>query len=172
MDRVSVIGPPGSGKSTMARCIGAALGLPVVHFDTLAWLPGWVERPIPERQALELEAAARERWVIDGNYSATLDARIGRANMIVFLDLPRWLCISRIVKRRVMYARRARPDMTAGCPERLDLEFLRWAWNWRGPSRAKKLESLARADAAKVVTLRTRREVRRFLRELPVEVGA
>lgn len=46
--RIAVIGYSGSGKSTLAARLGAAYGVPVLHLDSVHWLPGWVERPREE----------------------------------------------------------------------------------------------------------------------------
>ncbi|MFN2614770.1 MAG: hypothetical protein ABR552_08170 [Actinomycetota bacterium] len=105
-----MIGPPGSGKSTTARALGVAYGLPVTHIDTLSWQPGWVVTPDEQLLPRMRSIIDQPRWIIDGNYQRVwLDERIARADMVVFLDLPRWLCLSRIVKRRFLYARKSRP---------------------------------------------------------------
>ena len=59
MQRVMVIGQPGSGKSTFARSLGAATGLPVHHMDHIHWMSGWQERPRAEklRMVREVEAS-------------------------------------------------------------------------------------------------------------------
>jgi adenylate kinase family enzyme len=69
VQRVSVVGTSGSGKSILARELARALDVPVVELDALHWLPGWAERPDEEFAAAVAQAAAGERWVIDGNYS-------------------------------------------------------------------------------------------------------
>lgn len=172
LSRVLVLGPPGSGKSTFARQLGAHLGLPVVHLDTLFWKPGWVESPDDEFIAKVSKAVEQDVWVIDGNYTrAGLVERVHRADVVVFLDLPRRLCLYRIVKRHFMYRKRSRPDLTEGCPERFDSEFFRefipFAWRWHGLSRERKLEMLAahpRPDSVRIV--RSRRDARRLLSSL------
>jgi adenylate kinase family enzyme len=65
--------------------------------------------------------------------------RIVRADTVVWLDYPTRLCLGRVLKRWWHYRGRARPDMTEGCPERLDLEFLVYVLafrrNWRSRNR-------------------------------------
>ena len=97
MQRILVIGSSGTGKSTLARAMGPRLGLPVIHLDQEYWQPGWVQ---PDNAAwLERVAAlaAREAWVMDGNYSGTFGQRIPRAQAIVWLDLPRYIYFPRVV---------------------------------------------------------------------------
>ena len=67
-----MIGPCGSGKSTLSRELGDRLDLPVYHMDHLGWRPGWVETVKGElREKLEA-IVATERWLIEGNYGSTL----------------------------------------------------------------------------------------------------
>jgi adenylate kinase family enzyme len=76
MRRILVWGAPGTGKSTLARAIGARLGLPVIHLDAEYWRPGWVAPAQEEWLAQVTALAARDAWVMDGNYSATWHLRL------------------------------------------------------------------------------------------------
>jgi adenylate kinase family enzyme len=167
MQRVSIVGSAGSGKSTLARRLGEITGLPVIHIDTLFWLPGWVSRPDVELDALLLQEVVKDRWIIDGNYSRTLPARLAAADTVIWLDFGRPTCLWRAVKRRILYHGRSRPDMTAGCQEKIDLEFLLWIWRYPARSRARTAERLAGLDGDKTV-LRFRRphEADRWLAEI------
>ncbi len=49
MQRVMIVGQPGSGKSALARKLGQRTGFPVIHIDTIHWQPGWVERSWDEK---------------------------------------------------------------------------------------------------------------------------
>jgi adenylate kinase family enzyme len=42
--KIAIIGHSGSGKSTLAAFLGEKYALPVLHVDTIHFLPGWVER--------------------------------------------------------------------------------------------------------------------------------
>lgn len=167
MRRVLVIGSGGAGKSTLARALGARLGLPVVHLDRLYWRPGWEETPLREWVPTVERILDGEAWVIDGNYGGTLERRLAACDTAVFLDLPRVLCLWRVVRRRVRYAGRTRPDTAAGCPERLSWDFVRWIWRYPEHRRARGVATLAAAEGVRVVHLRSRREVRDFLDALP-----
>jgi adenylate kinase family enzyme len=170
MRKVLVIGSGGAGKSTLARRLGALLGLPVIHLDACYWGPGWVEPP----KDVWLEAVeglvARDAWVMDGNYSGTLSVRLAGCDTVIFLDLPRTVCLWRVVKRSLLYRRARRPDMAEGCPEQLNMAFIRWVWGYKKRSRPKVIRRLEEhARGKRVIRLRSRAEVTEFLAR--VEAG-
>ena len=86
MRRALVLGSPGSGKSTVARRLGARHGLPVFHLDQAFWRPGWVPAPPAEFAAEVARLAALPAWVIDGTYTATLAPRLARAELVVVVE--------------------------------------------------------------------------------------
>lgn len=139
MQRILVLGPPGSGKSTLARRLGARHGLPVFHLDQAFWQDGWVEAPAHAFAAEVERIAALPAWIIDGTYAPTLAPRLARAEQVLYLDVPGWLCVLRILLRTAARYGRVRPDAAPGCHERLDPAFLRFAWQWNRRSREKVL---------------------------------
>lgn len=162
-----MIGSGGAGKSTLARRLGSRLGLPVVHLDVHFWRPGWVETPKPEWRRKVEEMCAREAWVMDGNFSATLDVRLAACDTVVLLDLPRALCVWRALKRWATYRNGSRPDMAAGCAEKFDLKFLRWVWTFPSQSLPTVLARIDEHAAGKrFVRLRSDAEVEKFIAEV------
>ncbi len=156
LQKVIIIGCAGSGKSTLAIKLGERLGLPVIHLDRLFWQPGWVSIPREELAEIIKGLITQPRWVIDGNYSATLDLRLAACDLVIFLDMPRWLCLWNVLKRRIMYHKRSRPDMTEGCPEQLDWEFLRWIWHFnrdRRPGIVSQLDNLGEGQVSIILNL-------------------
>jgi adenylate kinase family enzyme len=164
MRRVLVIGSGGAGKSTLARRLGDRLGLPVIHLDALYWNAGWVATPPGEWARAVADVTERDAWVMDGNYGGTLEVRLAACDTVVFLDLPRLVCLWRVVRRWVRYRGRARPDMAAGCEEQIDAEFLWWIWTYPDRRRPGILARLgALTGGQRVVVLRSRREIEAFL---------
>jgi adenylate kinase family enzyme len=160
--RIMVIGSGGAGKSTFARQLAAITGLPVIHLDRHYWRPGWERTPTEEWHTMVQEFAAGSEWIIDGNYTNSLPLRIQRCDAIVFFDFPRRLCLAGVIRRR--FSAQARPDAAPGCPERLDLEFLKWVWSYNNESRPRVLEAVRAASAnVETITLRNRADVRRLL---------
>lgn len=168
MRKILVIGSGGAGKSVFARRLGERLGLEVIHLDRLYWRPGWVEPPKDEWRRTVERLVGGDAWVMDGNYSGTLEVRLAACDAVVFLDLPRTLCLWRVLKRAFMYHRSTRPDMAEGCLEKVDFKFLRWVWGYSSRSRPKVLGLLREHSRDKrVVRLRSTAEVESFLESLP-----
>jgi adenylate kinase family enzyme len=106
----------GAGKSTFSRALSAKTGLPVIHLDVHFWKPGWVEPAEDEWRDKQRSVLAGEEWIADGNYHATLEDRLERADTVVFLDTPWWVCARRAFVRGV----RKRPagfQLPNGCQE-------------------------------------------------------
>jgi adenylate kinase family enzyme len=164
MKKVLVIGSGGAGKSTFAARLAARTGLPLIHLDAVYWRPGWVETPKDAwRQSVE-RLVSEEAWLMDGNFGGTLELRLAACDTVIFLDLPRALCLWRVLLRRLRFLGRTRPDMSPGCPERLTWEFLQWIWTYPSARRPKLLARLEALRGEKnVVVLRSRREVEAFL---------
>ena len=170
MNRISIVGSGGAGKSTFAHQLEAILQLPVIHLDALNWLPGWVATPDDEWLQIEQRLVQQDSWIIDGNYTSTIDIRFAAADTIIFLDFPRLLCLYRAIKRRIQYAGRTRPDMAPGCPERIDREFLLWIWNYPKNGRVRVLKKIEQyRENRHIVILRSPRQVQQFLNTLRIE---
>lgn len=149
--RVVIMGQPGSGKSTLARCLGARLGLPVFHLDNAFWQPGWVQASPEQFRDAVSGMASLPAWVIDGNYTQTLQVRLAAADTVIYLDLPRWRCMWRIVRRMIAGRGKERTDLAAGCPEKIDFAFLKYAWNWNANRREKNLALIASFKGRRVI---------------------
>jgi adenylate kinase family enzyme len=173
LKRVAVIGSGGAGKSALAIELGTRTGLPVIHLDRLYWGPGWTPKPEDEWAALQAELAAGDRWIMDGNYSKSLPIRLARADTVVFLDLPRLVCLWAVTRRWLRFRGRSRPDMGEGVNEALDPAFLRWIWDYPKRSRPGIVAQLAALPSTtRVVHLRSRGDAREFLAAVPSRSAA
>ena len=165
MQRVLVIGSSGAGKSTLARQLAPQLGLPLVHLDRFYWSPGWIEPTQAEWRRIVEGLVAEPAWVMDGNYSATFDLRLPRADTVIWLDYPRTRCLWRVAMRVIKGYGSNRPDLPDGCPEQVDLKFYRFVWDFPNRSRPRIVEGLKTVGShLRVIQLTNNREVAAFLR--------
>jgi adenylate kinase family enzyme len=164
MHRIMVVGNAGAGKSTFARRLGGKLALPVIHLDSHFWRPGWqIPEPAAWRQQLVALAAA-PAWVMDGNYINTFDIRVPRADSLVWLDYPRAICMRRVLLRTLKGHGRTRSDLAADCPDRFDIAFLRYVWNFPSRHRPRVAAGIAQFGShLRVARLACDRDVEDFL---------
>jgi adenylate kinase family enzyme len=160
--RIAIVGNNGSGKSFLSEKLSALTGLPLVHLDLEYWRPGW-EKPGEEEWIIKQhEFTAKKSWIIEGNYSGTMDLRFKTADLIVFLDFSRFVCLAGVFGRHG----KKRPDMPRYLDERLNGEFFRFLkmlWTFK-KSRRKKIIALHEKYPEKTfVVIRNRREMKMLL---------
>lgn len=156
MQKVIVIGSPGSGKSTFALKLGKQLKLPVLHLDGHFWKPGWIKTPDPEWRKVETKLVSGDKWIIDGNFSRTFDIRFPAADTIIYLDFPTRICMWRIIKRMIKGYGKVRPDLAEGCPEKIDFVFFKWVWTFRKKHRPNTMKYLKEYSKSKNIIIFTK----------------
>lgn len=167
--KILIVGSPGSGKSTFSKKLGTVTNLPVIHLDKEYWLPNWT---VPEKQdwLKKLEKIIDEdAWILDGTYLDTLDMRLRKADLVIFLDYKRLLCVNSTIKRELKKKNKRRDDMGIGCIEKLDFKFINWVWKFPKVSRPKLLKILSEYPKIKVITFKTRKESKKYLEEIKNE---
>jgi adenylate kinase family enzyme len=127
-----VVGSSGGGKSTLSRKLAQRFGLEYQSIDRdVRWLPGWGQRNREEQLAILRDLVQRERWIMDGSNPSTFDLRLPRTDVVIWVRMPRWLCLLGVARRVARYHGTVRPEMAPGCPEPLpDREFLSYIWNF------------------------------------------
>lgn len=118
LKRIVIIGRPGSGKSTLALRLGAELSLPTFHKDMIGWLPKWRRTPFATYRAQMSRIVAGKYWIIDGNSPRTYDLRFPSADIIIWLALPRWRCLLRVLVRTWRNFGKRRLTSAVGCEDR------------------------------------------------------
>ncbi len=165
--RIAVIGFSGSGKSTLANRLGALTGAPVLHLDTVQFLPDWEIRPLEEKQALVRDFMdSHFAWIIDGNYTKlSYERRLEEADQIWILLFDRVTRFCRVLRRYRENRGKSRPDMAEGCPEKLDRSFARWVlWDGCTPEKTEHMRDLVRQYPAKSHLFTNQRQVDAALR--------
>jgi adenylate kinase family enzyme len=126
--KIAILGYSGSGKSTLAKKLSELYGVPVLYLDTVQFLPGWELRDREEARSLVRDfMQSNQSWVIDGNYRSFLQPeRLEQADVILFLNFPRFVCLWRAFSRDFRNKNTSRESMANGCIEKIDAEFVWW----------------------------------------------
>ena len=152
MHRVVILGRAASGKSTLARALGAITKLPVMELDKLFWQPGLLPTPREAWSAVQERLAGQEQWIMDGDLGPYdgVQVRLRRADTVILLDFSLVRCACQAIKRS-----RERAD------------FWRWLLAYRRKYLPLLLQAIAQhASTADVLILRDPRAAERFLNVL------
>ena len=153
MQRIIVIGCPGSGKSTLSRDIHNKMGIPLYHLDMMYWNEDktTVEKSVfLERLSAVLE---KDEWIIDGNYGSTMELRMAACDTVIFLDYPLEVCLGGIRERRG----KLRSDMPWIETEE-DEEFIEFIKNYNEQQKPKVLELFEKYSDRNIIILKSREE--------------
>lgn len=160
--KILIVGCGGAGKSTLAVEMGNKFKLPVVHLDKLHWLPNWQMRPSDEFDMLLEDQLKKDEWIIDGNYDRTFELRLRYADLCIFLDYDTQLCLQSVLERVEKYKGTSRPDMTEGCNEQADEEFIEWIQTYKIDVRPRFIERLQKSNVPYLI-FTTRQETANWL---------
>lgn len=126
-NRICIIGPSSSGKSTLAQHLSKQTGLPAYHLDLIAHVPGtkWKRRDDTDLMRDHDRLITQDCWIIEGNYSICMPQRFARADSVIWIDpfLPG--SVMRYIKR-CLAADKERPGRLAGTSSEFSLYLIKY----------------------------------------------
>lgn len=135
LKRFVIIGLPGSGKSTFSIKLGKLLNIPVHHLDTHLWESYGIKRDKQEFLDIQKALIREKSWIIEGCSIKTLEMRYSEADVVIYFQFPRLLCIWRLLKRIFIRDEALRDT---GCLERINWRLLEYTWTFH----KKKMEDI------------------------------
>ncbi|HWU23518.1 MAG TPA: AAA family ATPase [Nocardioides sp.] len=168
--RILVAGTSGSGKTTLARDLAAVLGIEHVEIDGLFHGPGWTPRPTFLQDVEEL--ATRPSWVTEWQYADARPVLAARADLVVWLDLPRRTVMRQVVRRtlrrrlrrEVLWNDNVEPPLATLLSDRDHI--VRWAWRTHHQTAERVTRLAAERPDLPIVRIRTRAEARAWPRTM------
>lgn len=127
--RICIFGRPGSGKSTFAIKLHKQTGLPVYYLDRYFFTVNWAKRDYEEFLAIQEDLVAQDTWIIDGNSLQSLEMRYARAQICLYFNYSRWLCLLRLIKRSFVKDC-AIQDRAEECRERISWSLVKYLWTF------------------------------------------
>lgn len=162
--RISIIGGSGSGKSTLADILSKELNIPAVHLDAINFKPNWVEIDKNERDNIILSKSNDEKWIIDGNYNKTLQDRLEKADLIIWLDYSTFAQLKGIFKRIFKNLDKDKPELP-GCKERLNFTFVKYVCTYNKKKRPIVLNMLKPIPHDKILIFKKQKDLNKWLKE-------
>lgn len=166
--RILIIGSAGSGKTYLSHILSKKLDIEVTHLDKLYWLPNWEKQPVNFCENLTKELVTPDEWIFDGNYIQTLDIRLEKADLVIFLKVNRFKCIASLFRRRRLTKRKVieRDDLADGCVDKLDCSFLKWAFTFNNDYAPKLLEVIKKYPDVDLKIFNKREDALEFINNL------
>ncbi len=163
--KVMILGHPGCGKSTMAQALNKKYNIDILYLDQVRFKENWIEREMGECEKLVGDFLKKDSWIIDGNFSKVYyEERFNDADYIIYLNYPRVVCFYRIIKRWFKHRKSPRSSVSAGCNEKLDLEFMYFILiKSRLKSRLKRFKNIQNKYSNKFYEIKNNKELDKFM---------
>ncbi len=161
MQKILVIGCPGSGKSTFSRALHKKTLIPLFHLDMMRWQSDRTMVPRDVFMKRLDDVLAKSSWIIDGNYGSTMEYRMEKCDTVFFLDFDTEVCLAGIRER----IGKPRLDMPWNETEE-DPEFMDFIKNYNTYNRPKVLDLLSCTADKTVIIFKNRTEANQYLKNL------
>lgn len=171
IQKVSIISMPGSGKSTLAKHLAKNTKIPVYHLDNYCWKANWERVDLQTYTQKHKQLCLQNNWIIEGMNVSIVDIRLQHSDIIIWLDIPRRVCIYNIFKRLWKYYGTNVPDMPKGCKQKLTkqfIQFILWVYKNHTPTRLLLKKKLASYSHKKIYILDSYKNVRKFLHTMNI----
>ena len=165
MKKVIVIGCPGSGKTTFAVKLKEKTGLPLYHLDAIWHKPDKTHVAREEYDARLGEILSLDAWIIDGNYSRTLERRMAECDTVFLFDLPVEVCLAGVISR-IGKKRSEMPWIEI----ELDPEFEQQIKDFPGKDLPTVYTLIEKYNDKKVIIFKSRAEADAFLKEQKYDI--
>ena len=161
MKKAIVIGNCGAGKSYFSKKLAEKTGLPLVHLDVLNWRENWKSVSKDEFDRLLEAELEKEEWIIDGNYTRTIEHRMEKCDTVFWFDFSTLRSFLGVTERLIK--REKRDDIGGNNAERFDIGFYRFVLTYNRKYRKNTLDIIARHPDVDVIVFKNRRQAEKYL---------
>lgn len=162
MQKVIIIGCPGSGKSTFGRKLRDIVGLPLYHLDMMYWNEDGTTVSGEIFDFRLQSVMSNPQWIIDGNYARTMEIRLKECDTVFFLDYDTEVCLDGIESRKG----KPRSDMPWINGDGTDEEFVDFVTCFNTVNRPEIVRLLDKYSDKNIVAFRSRSEAEIYLKEI------
>lgn len=161
--KISIIGCPGSGKSTLSVQLAKILNLEAIHLDKIYWKPYWVNISKEEFDEKHDEILKKESFILDGNYNRTISKRLEKCDLVIYLDYDSQVCIDSYIQR--VKDGSIKDFITENCVETLDEDFNNYISSYNEKNRKNNYKKISDSNI-KYIILNNRDEKDEFINSI------
>lgn len=165
--KIAIIGNCGSGKSPLGLALHTLLEVPLYHLDQYFWNPGWQEPDRAEFEKIHNTLCDQSAWIIEGMAIRFFEYRIQRADVVIFIDVPTYVCLYRVGKRAYTHCGKVYFSSAKYCPERYpDLTFLKFIGNFNRRKKPAIMELLNKyCDQKRIFIVKNKVEINELIKK-------
>ena len=168
-NKISIIGGPGSGKTTLSNALSKKYNIPATHIDGIHHLKNWKIRNKSERDKIILDIVNKDKWIIDGTYHDTLKIRLEKSDFIIWLDYSTFAQLKGVLKRYFKKHGKEREEIP-GCKERLNFEFIKYVINYNKDKRHHIVNALNNISTDKIIIFRYQKNLNKWLKNQNINI--
>lgn len=168
-NKISIIGGPGSGKTTLSNALSKKYNIPATHIDGIHHLKNWKIRNKSERDKIILDIVNKDKWIIDGTYHDTLKIRLEKSDFIIWLDYSTFAQLKGVLKRYFKKHGKEREEIP-GCKERLNFEFIKYVINYNKDKRHHIVNALNNISTDKIIIFRNQKNLNKWLKNQNINI--
>lgn len=163
--KIMIFGRPGSGKSTFALKLHKTTNIPIHHLDKHFFEANWIAREHQEFLEIQRAMVNEDSWIIDGNSTKSLEMRYAKADLVIYFNYSKLLCMYRIYKR--LFVKNPEIDDRAdNCKEAVRWKLIKYLWGFEHRVKNTILELKNKYPDVELIEVRNTDD----LRELEIEL--
>ena len=166
-NKISIIGGSGTGKTTLSESLSKDLNMPVYHIDGIHHLKNWEIRKKEETDKIIHDIIKKDKWIIDGTYTKTLEDRVKVSDLIIYLDYSTIAQVKGAMGRFIKNHGKEKPEIP-GCKEQMSFKFFMLVVKWRKNKRQFIIDALENIDKDKILIFKNRRKLNKWYKK---EIG-
>ena len=152
VSKISIIGGSGTGKTTLSESLSKDVNIPVYHIDGIHHLENWKIRDKEETDRIIHNIIKKDKWIIDGTYTKTLEDRVKVSDLIIYLDYSTLAQVKGALGRFIKNHGKEKPEIP-GCKEQMTFKFFMLVVKWRKNKRQFIIDALAKNSVHKLLVI-------------------